>query len=164
MKRIIPIILCLTIISLSFVACSSKQEEKPTKTEEVVTSANEITTDDAKVAESDAINLIKSYSAKELGLTADEMKECSFMVASSGVKIENSYYVKVIATVKNEQKGEDGKTTFTFDNKGEYYIRYDAKQILKKNMKSDKDEYDEMKVKSVPTTSNTTTTVKELKE
>lgn len=161
MKRILSVILCLTIVSLIFVGCSSNKDEKPTTTKKNESQVTEITTDDAKVTESDAINLVKSYSAKELGLTADEMKSCSFMVASTGVKIENSYYIKVIATVKNEQKGEDGKTTYTFDNKGEYYIRYDAKQILKKNMKSDKDEYDEMKVKSVPTTTKTTKESKE---
>lgn len=105
-----------------------------------------ITTDNAKITEADAINLIESYSAEELGLTEDKRKECKFMVASAGEKIEKNYYVKVIATIATEHKNEEtGKSTFTFDNQGEYYIRFDGKQILSKNM--DGDDYKELKIK-----------------
>lgn len=155
MKKFLSIILCIAMLSCVFAACSKGAEEETTTTKATSTSkqyptTEVITTDPAKITESDAINLIQSYPAKELGLTDAQVKKCSFMVASSGIQIEKDYYVKVIATVKKEHKAKDGKVTFTFDNQGEYYIRYDGKQILKKDMKADEEKFDEMKVREVP--------------
>ena len=152
MKKVLITLLCLSLIFSAFAACSKDGGKE--KAEEHITT-QEITTDDAKITESDAINLIKSYSEKELGLTKDEMKECSFLVKSSGVKYEGEYYINVIATIKTAHEdttNDDGKkvTTYTFDNKGEYFIRYDGKQILARN--GDDGKYRKLKVKAVPTT------------
>ncbi len=146
MKKYISIILCLTIIASAFVACSSKKEDGTTTT-------TAIATDTAKIKEADAINLIESYSLDELGITKTEKKDCSFMVASSGEFIEeqNANYIKVIAAIKEAHENSETKeVTYTFDTKGEYYIRFDGKQILSKNVETG--EYTEMKVKKVPTT------------
>lgn len=147
MKKLISILLCVSVIACSFVACSSKKaEESPTNDQNVVT------TDAAVIKEADAINLIqKQYSAVELGLSAEDYETCSFMVASSGAEVDGEYYIKVIATQKQEHKNENGESSFTFDIKGEYYISYDGKKILKKDM-SVEDKYDELEVKEVPTT------------
>ena len=152
MKKVLALLICISLVICVFAACS-KDDKKPE--ENSVSTTQEITTDDAKIAESDAINLIKSYSAKELGLTDKEYKECSYLVKSSGVKYQKNYYINVIATVKTAHEDTtdtDGKkvTTYTFDNKGEYFIRYDGKEILARNGEDGK--YRKLKVKAVPTT------------
>lgn len=148
MKKFLSVLICISIIACVFAACSDKSgNTDDDKTSSTTTTA--ITTDDAKITESDAIRLIESYSDDELGLTADDREECSFMVSGSGTKIEDNYYVKVIAAIKTaHEEGDD--TTYTFENKGEYYIRYDGKQILSMDMETG--EYNELKVKEVPTT------------
>lgn len=158
MKKFLSIILCVVIVCSAFVACSKNDDKKVDTTTET-TQTTQPTTDDAKIKEADAIELIKSYSAKELGLTDKQKKNCSFMVASNGVEIQDEdyigdYYIKVIATVKNKHVDKAGKETYTFDNKGEYYISYNGKTILKKDMKSEKEKYEKLKVKPVPTTTS----------
>lgn len=151
MKKFIAVLLCAVTVCTAFAACSKsgKDADKTTVVKEEKTTA--ITTDTAKITESDAINLIESYSDKELGLTEDEREECSFMVAGNGVEIDKAYYVNVIAAVKTEHKDKKtGEITYTFENKGDYYISYDGKKILSKDVESGK--YSEMKVKPVPTT------------
>lgn len=155
MKKYLSIILCIVVILSAFVACSGKDKGKDNETDGTTTTTA-LATDAAKIKEADAINLIQSYDAKELGLDKDVIKECSFMVASSGEHIDEQKadYIKVIATIK--QAHEDAETkevTYTFDTKGEYYIRFDGKQILSKNVETG--EYTEMAVKEVPTTTTT---------
>lgn len=149
MKKILSIILCVSILACVFVACSNSKNEKETTTEQTVT---EITTDSAVIKESDAIELIKSYSAKELGISEKDYKLCSFMVANAGAEVNGKYYIKVIATIPTKHDNEDGSESYTFDNKGEYYISYDGKQILQKDLSAEEETYNEMKVKPVPTT------------
>ena len=166
MKKVIVALLCVTVIISAFVACSNgggtdnkvKKDDSTTTTVAAETTKT-ITTDDAKITDLDAINLIKSYSAKELGLTDKEYKECSFLVSESGIKYKDNYYVSVIATIKTaheDSTNADGEavTTYTFDNKGVYYIRYDGKEILGKNGDG---KFKKMEVKEVPTTTEPTT-------
>lgn len=141
------------MVACVFAACSgSKDDEKNTGTS--TAEGTNITTDEAKITDADAVRLIESYDDDELGLTSEIREECSFMIANSGTKIEDDYYIKVIAAIKTEHD-EDGQRTYTFDNKGEYYIRYDGEQILSLDMETG--EYSEMKVKDVPTTAPITT-------
>ena len=159
MKKVLIAIICFSIVITAFAACSKDGGKKVETTTKSATTQT-ITTDAAKITEADAINLIESYSNKELGLTDDERKECSFLVKKSGVKYKDKYYINVIATVKKaheDSTDKDGKkiTTYTFDNKGEYYISYDGKQILATNSDGKKD-FRELKVKAVPTTTTTT--------
>ena len=154
MKKALTVLISICLVAAMFAACASKTPAGNSKSEESfpnggIAKATSMTTDQAKIVDKDAINLIKSYSAKELSLTDEEMKKCDFLVAASGVEVNGDNYIQVIAAVKNVHE-EDGKTSFTFDNKGEYYIRYDGKQILKKDMTKDKPEYTEMDVKEIP--------------
>lgn len=142
MKKAVSIIICLCLAVCVFAACSKPIEK--TGNESTVAE-----TENAVVANEDAVNLITSYSDDELGLTADERKECSFMVANTGVQIKKKNYIKVIAAVKIEHN-DNGNKSFTFDNKGEYYIRYDGKEILSLNMETN--QFEKMEVKEVPTT------------
>ena len=125
-QKAVAIILgaCTICSVLTFTACS---KQDATKEESV------IVTEKAKIKDADAINYIESYSSKQLGLTDDEKKACSFMVASDGEEIDGKKYIKIIAAIKNEQKGDDGKTTFTFDTKGEYFISFNGDEVLKKS-------------------------------
>ena len=126
-KKAISIILCAFIIicSVAFASCS-KQESK-------AETASAVATEKAKIKDADAINYIESYSSKQLGLTDEEKKACSFMVASDGEEIDGKKYIKIIAAIKNEQKGNDGQVTYTFDTKGEYFISFNGDEVLKKS-------------------------------
>ena len=125
-QKAVAIILgaCTICSVLTFTACS---KQDATKEESV------IVTEKAKIKDADAINYIESYSSKQLGLTDEEKKACSFMVASDGEEINGKKYIKIIAAIKNEQKGDDGKTTYTFDTKGEYFISFNGDEVLKKS-------------------------------
>ena len=166
MKKILAILLTLTLVVLAFAACSKASKDEPTTVPTVTAKQVERTTTDiAKIKNGDAAELIKSYSAKELSLTDKEKKECSFLTNDSGIKIKDDYYICVIAAYMNSQKGEDGKTYTTFDHRGEYYIRYDGKKILKKNMENkEKDEYTELKVKELKTTEASTEAASDKKD
>lgn len=150
MKKTLIFIICVAMIFSIFAACS-KEKEKATTTALPQETTSQITTDDAKIKEVDAINLVESYSNEELGLTDKQRKSASFMVASDGVKIEKDYYIEVIATIKTEHKDGDN-TTYTFDNLGVYYISYDGKKIMRKDMEAKEPSYIEMKIKAVPST------------
>ena len=125
-QKAVAIILgaCTICSALTFTACS---KQDATKEESV------IVTEKAKIKDADAINYIESYSSKQLGLTEDDRAKCSFMVASDGEEIDGKNYIKIIAAIKNEQKGDDGKTTYTFDTKGEYFISFNGDEVLKKS-------------------------------
>ncbi len=158
MKKVLVFVLCAAISVCVFGACAKKDTKETTKA--AASTTVKMTTDSAVIKEADAINLIQSYSDDELGLTKKDRKKASFMVAGSGVEIEGDNYIEVVATVKNEHKDGD-KISYTFDHLGIYYIRYDGKKIMRKDMESDKAKYIDMKIKAVP---STTSAVKEKKE
>lgn len=124
-QKAVAIILgaCTICSVLTFTACSKQDTTKE----------SDIVTEKAKIKDADAINYIESYSSKQLGLTEDDRAKCSFMVASDGEEIDGKKYIKIIAAIKNEQKGDDGKTTYTFDTKGEYFISFNGDEVLKKS-------------------------------
>ena len=156
MKKIIAVLVSVCLAACVFAACSNKTDDKIDQNETgVVVSTSTITTDEAKIIDSDAIKLIKSYSPEELSLTQEQYDNCSFMVSSSGIEVQGDYYVEVIATIKEEHQNDDGTVSYTFDNQGEYFIRYDGKQILKRDVTAaEEDAYEEMEVKEVPTTAS----------
>lgn len=161
MKRISAIILSVLLIAAVFAACSGKNNEDASDNPRNVASSNAwlettITTDNAKIKLGDAERLIKAYSAKELSISKEDYKDCSFVVSGTGVKIENDYYVEVDAVIKHEKgKDENGKSVFSFDTKGKYFIRYDGKQVLKKDMEKE-DKYTELELKEAPSEEETT--------
>ncbi|MBR3150145.1 MAG: hypothetical protein IKF64_08240 [Eubacterium sp.] len=153
MKKVLICFICIICVVCALAACSKDSGNKEVAKTEAGTT-QEIKTDEAKITESDAINLIKSYSNEELGLSEEDAKEVSFLVKKSGMEYNKKLYVNVIATIKTAHEDttdKDGNkvTSYTFDNKGEYLISFDGKQILAKNGDSD---YRELKVKAVPTT------------
>lgn len=112
-------------------ACSNSKEQEST----AVTAAPEIPTQEAVIKEIDAIDFIeKSYTKEELGLDKVD-KDYSLMVASNGVDIDGKKYIKVVANVvvRNDTTNEDGKETFSMQTMGEYFISFDAKNVLIKN-------------------------------
>lgn len=155
MKKLLSVIICLVLVCTAFAACKNdnNKNDSDKKTATSVSKVQQTTTDLAKIKGSEATELIKSYSAKELSLTEEEKKDCTYLTNTSGIKIGDEYYVSVVVAYANSKKGDDGKTYTNFDHRGEYYIRYDGKKILKKNMKNkEKDEYTELKVKEIKTT------------
>ena len=148
MKKIITLIICVSILSSMVVlsACSKQAE----KTDGQQTTAIQIPTEEAKIKNADAVSYIEGYSNEELGLSDDDRAKCSFMVASEGEIIDGKKYVKVIAAIKHEHKDDDGKTTFTLDTKGEYFISFDSSEVLKK----DGDSYTKLPLQSSTTERN----------
>lgn len=99
-----------------------------------------VPTEKAKIKESDAIHFIQdSYTPEELGLDKTD-KDYSFMVASDGVEIDGKKYVKVVANVivRNDVTSKDGKETFSLETMGEYYISFDAEEVMMKNLDTNK--------------------------
>lgn len=92
----------------------------------------------AEVKDGDAIETIKAFSAKQLGLSEEDYKlyadakeqKHSFMVAQQSYIIDGDNYVQVIAAVKNENK--DGTISITPSAK--YYISFDGKTVLREDM------------------------------
>ena len=138
MKKYLAVLLAVVIVSTTFIACSKSSDKKETTAKESTSVTVENPTDKAKIKDADAINFIKTaYTAKELGL--DKVKEeYSFMISSSGVKIDGKQYVKVAANVmkKNDETSANGKPTFSLTPVGEFYISYDGKEVLKKDLDS----------------------------
>ena len=163
MKKTVIVLLSALLVAVAFAACSSNngntvqdQTGDPKNTSTTSSwQATTITTDTAKIKENDAAFYIMEYSADDLSLTEKEKQECSFMVTGTGVKIEDDYYIEVTAVIKHEKgKNEEGKTLYTFDNLGYYYIRYDGNQVLKKDVTKDTNEYTELKVHKFKKTDN----------
>lgn len=137
MKKVLAIILPVLILCTAFVACSSDKDGDTGNEGKVSTTAT-IETEKAVIKDEDAIDYIKNaYTAEELGL-ADVDKDYSFMVAKSGVDIDGKKYVKVAANVMSQSDvtTEDGKTTYKLTPVGEYYISFDGKSVLTRDMKT----------------------------
>lgn len=157
MKKILAIILSVLMMCSVFVACSADKDED-TGNEGAVSTTATIETEKAVIKDEDAIDYIKNaYTAEELGL-ADVDKDYSFMVAKSGVDIDGKKYVKVAANVMSQSDvtTEDGKTTYKLTPVGEYYISFDGKSVLMKDMKTDEykkldSRYDDYKEKGETT-------------
>ena len=130
-KKLITLIICVSVLSSIVVLSACSKQADTTQTEQ--STAVQVPTDEAKIKNADAVSYIESYSNKELGLSDDDRARCSFMVASDGEDINGKKYVKVIAAIKHEHKDDNGKSTFTLETKGEYFISFDSSEVLKKN-------------------------------
>ncbi len=140
LKKILAVVCCIFVLATAFAGCSSSADNSGDTTKQ-------ITTDKAKIKDADAIALIKTYSADELGLDGS-VDDYKIMVGSSGEKIDNDYYVKVIAAKISEP---DANGSVNIEQYGQYYISYDGKTILSYN--SDTSEYVPMKeVHEIPQT------------
>lgn len=118
-KKILAVSLTVIVAAFAFAGCSdnSKNDVSTTRT---------ITTDAAVIKDADAINLIKTYSAAELGLEGS-VDDYSIMVGGSGEKIDGKYYIKVIASKVSEP---DAEGRVTVDTYGQYFINYNGTEIL----------------------------------
>lgn len=140
MKKFFAVLLAVIVICTAFVACSKKSDDdKETKQSgESVSASAGIATDEAKIKESEAIDFIKTaYSEEELGL--DKVKDkYSLMVAQSAIEIEGKKYVKVAANVmsQNDETNAEGQVTYSLTPVGEFYISFDGKTVLKKDMET----------------------------
>lgn len=124
MKRILLLLLCAGVMFGAFSACAKSDGEDCT----AVSDGTEVSTDEAQIKDSEAIDLVKSFSNDELGLDDETAGKCSFLVQKNGEVIDGENYVKVIAAEKKEADGG----TYTFDIKGEYYISFNGDTVLKK--------------------------------
>ena len=144
MKKLISILLAAAVLIAVFAGCTADKKDDESTSESTLPSG-QVTTADAKIKDSDAINYIKnSYTAEELGLQ-DVAEDYSIMVASNGYEYDGGNYVKVVANIvtQNEDStSDDGTKTFSMKTVGEYLISFDATKVLKKDM--DTNEYSEM--------------------
>ena len=147
MKKVLPIILCIAVMLGVFTACSKANEQETTQPKSEAQTTVENPTDKAVIKEADAVNLVKSYSDEELGLTPEDREQCSFMVASTGKEVNGEVYINVIATIKTaNEPNEQGTVTYNLDTRGSYYISFDGERI----MRADGDSYVDMPMHEVP--------------
>lgn len=157
--------LAAVLIGSAFAGCSDdkKEEKKKEESTSKVTVDPEYATDKAVIKEIEAINFIKeSYSEKELGLDKTD-EDYSLMIASTATEIEGEKYVNVVANVRHESDTttKDGGKTFTFKTVGSYFISFDGKTVLKKDLKTGKyseleNRYSKFKEKSTSAAEKTT--------
>lgn len=135
MKKFLAVLLAVITVACMFVACSKADDKSTTESS---TASTVLSTDKAKIKDSDAIDFIKNaYTKKELGL--DKVKEkYSFMISENGVTIDKKQYVKVAANImkKNDTTSADGKQTYSLTPVGEYYISFDGSEVLMKDLKT----------------------------
>lgn len=165
MKRLFVICLCLLMAVSVFAGCSKGSEEKESQTAEQTTehshegeTVSQMPTDEAKISGSNAINLLKSYSEKELGLDKID-KDYQFLLSTSGSEIDGKKYIRAEAGAMEESgTNSEGKPTYQMTSYKTIYISYDGKTILVLNEdeygedKYDKITIDEEHLKSISTT------------
>lgn len=153
MKKVISVFLAMLMLVTVFAGCSSKPAED--EVSYPFSTTKPIPTEKAVIKESDAVHFIEnSYTKEELGL-ADVKDDYTFMVSASGIEIEKDKYIKVVANVmsQNDVTTDDGKVTYSLTSVGEYYISYNGKEILMKDLKTGKytpleNRYEEYKAKA----------------
>lgn len=130
MKKMIAVLLSALLCVLMFAGCSAENADE---VQTDPTSSTEPTTDSAVIKEADAINLIKTYTAEELGLEGS-LDDYSIMVAGNGIEINGEYYVKVIAGQIAQNEGSD---TYSIAEVGRYFISYDGETMLSYDEEND---------------------------
>lgn len=118
-KRIFAVVMTVVVAVFAFVGCSNNTEDE-------TISSTTITTAPAVIKDSDAVDLIKTYTAEELQLNGS-LDDYKIMVNNSGHQIDGKYYIKVIAS-KVSEPDADGRVTI--DTYGQYFINYDGSEIL----------------------------------
>lgn len=125
-KKILAVVIAvMCVVVCVFTACSSEEQETTTETTTI------ITTDSAVIKNSDAIELIKSYSVEELGLEGT-WDDYNFVAHNrSGVQVEDGvhdgYYIEVVVGTRTA----NSDNTTSIDSKGTYLISYNGDTVLK---------------------------------
>lgn len=144
MKKLMSILLAAAMLIAVFAGCTADKKDDENVTESTLPSG-QVTTADAKIKDSDAINYIKNYyTVEELGLQ-DVAEDYSIMVASNGYEHDGGNYVKVVANIVTQNENstsDDGTKAFSMKTVGEYLISFDGTKVLKKDMNTNK--YSEM--------------------
>lgn len=121
-KRFISIItalLAVIFVAGAFAACSSEPE------------TTTITTDPAVIKNQDSVNLIKSYSTEELGLSGT-WDDYDFVAHNnSGVQVQDGVHDGYYIEVQVGKKVENSDGSITIANAAYYLISYDGETILK---------------------------------
>lgn len=118
-KKIFVVVMTVVVAVFAFAGCSDNTEDE-------TASSTTITTAPAIIKDSDAVDLIKTYTAEELKLDGS-LDDYKIMVNNSGHQIDGKYYIKVIAS-KVSEPDADGRVTI--DTYGQYFINYDGSEIL----------------------------------
>lgn len=130
MKKRTFAVLVILLLTLFFSSCSYLQtDEQDANNYTDVSSLVQVRTDEARIKDNEAIELIKSFSNEQLGLDDEIAEQCSFMVQNDGSVIDGENYVKVVAAIKIINQND----TYNFDIKGEYYISFSGDIVLKKS-------------------------------
>lgn len=154
MKKHLLLIITIIIVIISFTACSSNSNNnddvgasttiaatKQNDDKESETSYkkvdNLVTTqiakepiENAKISGYEATQIISGMDVKKLGLKG-KTEDYRFMVSPEGKVIEDQNYIEVNA-MEITQENDDG--TMSVDIKGNYFVSYDGKKILVRDL------------------------------
>ena len=116
----------------------STTKKETTMKHDVEEVTGESATADAKINDNDAIELIKSLTLEQLGMSKSEFEQYTdndddahrFLFAQHAFKIDGAKYVQVVAAQK--KKNKDGSVTIIQEYK--YYISFDGKTILREDV------------------------------
>lgn len=155
MKKIIISVIGILLISVVFAACSQISDdaqnisddsettaaaqsqtfgdEKNSADEDLITTQiAETPVEEAEISSSEASEIISEMSLEKLGLEGDK-SDYKFMVSTKGKTIEGTDYIEIIASQVSEEN-EDG--SISMETKGDYFISYDGKIMLVRDVKT----------------------------
>lgn len=127
-RKIISIItaaLAVIIAAGALAACSAESE------------VTTITTDPAVIKNEDSVELIKSYSTEELGLSGTWEDYDFVAYNNSGVQVQDGVHDGYYVEVQVGHKVENENSTVTIENAAYYLISYDGKTVLRRDPEND---------------------------
>ncbi len=119
-KSIITAVLAMALVACMFAGCSSSSSS------------------DTEITASDAVNLIKTYTAEDFGVEG-ELEDYNILSSTENEIDGEMYYKIAIATVSEPE--EDGSVDI--DIKAEIYVSYDGSKMMQYDEESG--EYTEIK-------------------
>ncbi len=113
-KSVITAVLAMALVACMFAGCSSSEPGE-------------------EIAASDAVNLMKTYTAEELGVEG-ELEDYSIL-SSSDKEIDGETYYEIAIAIVSEPDENDNSVDIDF--KARFYVSYDGSKILQYDEEND---------------------------
>ncbi len=107
---------------------SQSADDADADSQTATTQVSDTPIEDAEISSDEAVNLVKEFSAEQLGLDG-EIDDYRFMVSTQGRTFDGKDYMEVIACFVTESEDEDDESV-SIDTIGTYYVSYDGTQVF----------------------------------